>query len=1027
MYDKFQVKEALKSGNRMLYFAEIGGPTIATAQTLCLRGGAVSAILINATAVEARDIANVVNAIQACPNTLLIGVFEQSGDPYLKQKFDAGLGGAMIRAVESPEDISNFNGRLVFPPVGARPAGPSPASQYLGIFTDMVARAGQVTLSGISISTLGGLHNVTAIMERARATGVVDFVLVEAAALAEAMGVAPGSPSHRNALAAIESAAQGAGLALITRAATRSQASAAYDGGYRAAIIGSDQGALAAFLADFEDIPRNGTLEMGPGMQAGLLREALRAGQVVHIGFLMGADLALARQMADRMHGIFIDCEHGTFSRDEMRALIAGVLGTHTPNVCVRVGRYDHPYIDLALQYGANCIVCPSVNSGDEATRFLTRVRAAGPNITAVVMLETRQAVETPGALEDILRAGPDAILEGPYDLALSLNTTMGSDKHRAALDKIETATRIAAKGMATPSLAHHPCSQGNGDSIPRPPPLQPREWRLHPSPTTPAAKGMATPSLAHHPCSQGNGDSIPRPPALQPREWRLHPSPTSPAAKGMATPSLAHHPCSQGNGDSIPRPPPLQPREWRLHPSPTTPAAKGMATPSLAHQPCSQGNGDSIPRPPALQPREWRLHPSPTTPAAKGMATPSLAHHPCSQGNGDSIPRPPALQPREWRLHPSPTTPAAKGMATPSLAHHPCSQGNGDSIPRPPPLQPREWRLHPSPTSPAAKGMATPSLAHHPCSQGNGDSIPRPPALQPREWRLHPSPTTPAAKGMATPSLAHHPCSQGNGDSIPRPPALQPREWRLHPSPTTPAAKGMATPSLAHQPCSQGNGDSIPRPPASHNTHPPRPAPPPASRWPGVPLGAVATKRSVSYQKRQLGFQYLTTVSDQESVVGFFGARFFGSGAEATPPAHFVLPTALAAANLRVPTALAEAGTGFSRYLDAVALLQDRLPWTAQGALLTKQFHFADAATVRLVWKRATSAGQSSTTTSPAGKILLMLRGNCLLQVGAVTQALGPGDVAMVPAGVAHTVTDLTGTMELAEIMLPHRPAQAP
>jgi 4-hydroxy-2-oxoheptanedioate aldolase len=125
-----------------------------------------------------------------------------------------------------------------------------------------------------------------------------------------------------------------------------------------------------------------------------------------------------------------------------------------------------------ALDHGAYGVVCPLVNTREEADRFISATRypplggrswgpvraalhagegyaaKANDTIIAIAMIETKQAVEN---LDDILDAeNLDAILVGPNDLGLSygnLPCPMPEDPEVIAAMKL-IAKKAAAKGI---------------------------------------------------------------------------------------------------------------------------------------------------------------------------------------------------------------------------------------------------------------------------------------------------------------------------------------------------------------------------------------------------------------------------------------------------------------------------------------------------------------------------------------------------------------------------------------------------
>ena len=140
---------------------------------------------------------------------------------------------------------------------------------------------------------------------------------------------------------------------------------------------------------------------------------------------------------------VCIDTQHGLIGYEQMTRMLQGLDARGIPTL-VRV-EWNRPNpIMKALDAGAQGVIVPMVNSGDEAVaaarasrypplgyRSWGPVRAAlgdasyspenaNRRIVCIVMVETPEAVE---AVDEIVAApGVDGILIGPYDLSLSTN-----------------------------------------------------------------------------------------------------------------------------------------------------------------------------------------------------------------------------------------------------------------------------------------------------------------------------------------------------------------------------------------------------------------------------------------------------------------------------------------------------------------------------------------------------------------------------------------------------------------------------
>lgn len=202
------------------------------------------------------------------------------------------------------------------------------------------------------------------------------------------------------------------------------------------------------------------------------LLEKLKSNNVGQ-GVFVCIDSALsARALA--MTGLdfmILDQQHGLIDSQQLDQMITALIGSPCTPV-VRVANNDPALIMGALDRGAVGIVCPLVNTGEQAGSFINALRyppeggrsfgpmkpnlyygsnytqKANANILAIAQIETKEAVEN---LDEILSTkGLDAILVGPNDLGFTYGNqpqAMPEDPNvQAAMKKIATACR--AKGI---------------------------------------------------------------------------------------------------------------------------------------------------------------------------------------------------------------------------------------------------------------------------------------------------------------------------------------------------------------------------------------------------------------------------------------------------------------------------------------------------------------------------------------------------------------------------------------------------
>ena len=160
-----------------------------------------------------------------------------------------------------------------------------------------------------------------------------------------------------------------------------------------------------------------------------------------------------------------IDMQHALVSVSDMVPMITAIS---TPDVTpfVRVPWLEPGIIMKALDAGNYGVICPMINTREDAERFVSYCRYApqgtrsfGPGramlyagndysmqanetILTLAMIETQKAVDN---LEEILTVeGLDAVFVGPSDLGLSLGDAPGNHNEPVLLEAIETILKKA-------------------------------------------------------------------------------------------------------------------------------------------------------------------------------------------------------------------------------------------------------------------------------------------------------------------------------------------------------------------------------------------------------------------------------------------------------------------------------------------------------------------------------------------------------------------------------------------------------
>lgn len=196
---------------------------------------------------------------------------------------------------------------------------------------------------------------------------------------------------------------------------------------------------------------------------------------------------------AQGFDSVTVDMQHGALGYSDLLPMLQAMRASGA-TLLARVPWLDPAAVMKALDAGAEGIICPMVNTADEAARLVSYMRypplgtrsfgptravfahgadyAATANETtlAFVMIETAEGFAN---LEDIVATpGLDGIYVGPADLSLSLSKgqlAAGMDREEPeiidALKKIAAACQrrgvIAALHCGTPEYAHRAIGWG--------------------------------------------------------------------------------------------------------------------------------------------------------------------------------------------------------------------------------------------------------------------------------------------------------------------------------------------------------------------------------------------------------------------------------------------------------------------------------------------------------------------------------------------------------------------------------------
>ncbi|MDL1862541.1 2,4-dihydroxyhept-2-ene-1,7-dioic acid aldolase [Betaproteobacteria bacterium PRO7] len=185
-------------------------------------------------------------------------------------------------------------------------------------------------------------------------------------------------------------------------------------------------------------------------MRPNKLREIWKSGDAAVNGWLAIANSFSAETMAHQgWDSLTIDLQHGVVDYPAMVTMLQAISTTPTVPV-VRVPWLEPGILMKALDAGAYGVICPMVNTRDDAARLIVYThyaprgtRSFGPirallyggadypqhandTIVTFAMIETAQALDNLDAILSV--EGLDAIYIGPSDLSLALGAKPAFD-----------------------------------------------------------------------------------------------------------------------------------------------------------------------------------------------------------------------------------------------------------------------------------------------------------------------------------------------------------------------------------------------------------------------------------------------------------------------------------------------------------------------------------------------------------------------------------------------------------------------
>jgi 4-hydroxy-2-oxoheptanedioate aldolase len=196
-------------------------------------------------------------------------------------------------------------------------------------------------------------------------------------------------------------------------------------------------------------------------MNGAKLRARLAAGDAISMLTPHHTSSGLSARLVELgADAVFVDCEHGTWSFEDVRAtgqVVRSVGGA----AIVRPHSHERPIIIRYLNAGADGIMVPMIGNADEARAIVDAVRYALPSDyekrLVIAMIETVDAIDT---LEEMLTVeGIDVFFIGPGDLSQDMGyppaPPFGEPRPDVVIDKVAVAVdKIRAAGKVAGTLA---------------------------------------------------------------------------------------------------------------------------------------------------------------------------------------------------------------------------------------------------------------------------------------------------------------------------------------------------------------------------------------------------------------------------------------------------------------------------------------------------------------------------------------------------------------------------------------------
>jgi 4-hydroxy-2-oxoheptanedioate aldolase len=196
-------------------------------------------------------------------------------------------------------------------------------------------------------------------------------------------------------------------------------------------------------------------------MNGAKLRARLQAGEAITMFTPHHSSSGMAARLVELgADSVFLDCEHGTWSFEDVRET-AQIVRSVNGAAIVRPHSHERPLIIRYLNAGADGIMVPMVDTAQQAQAIVDTVRYALPSDyekrLVISMVETVQAVDN---LEEMLAVdGIDVFFIGPGDLSQDMGfppaPPFGEPRPAVVMEKVAVAVeKIRAAGKIAGTLA---------------------------------------------------------------------------------------------------------------------------------------------------------------------------------------------------------------------------------------------------------------------------------------------------------------------------------------------------------------------------------------------------------------------------------------------------------------------------------------------------------------------------------------------------------------------------------------------